>query len=85
MINSHLKTKELITKYGHGKSIYEMAKTARANYTTLHRLVISEPGSITGVQIDTLYQFLTGLGLSADDINGLAMGEVFSFPAVNES
>ncbi len=71
-----LKSRELMDKYGRGKTLYRVAKDAGANYSTFHYLFEEKKG---GVQVDTLFSFLSGMGLSLEEIQTIPLGEVFEF------
>lgn len=71
-----LKSRELLEKYNAGDSLYRVAQTGDLNYTTILRWR-NEPESVQAVKLDVLYSFLVGLGLSAEDIKNMPMGDVF--------
>lgn len=73
-----LKGRELIEKYGNGKTIYRISEDSDINYTTIRRWV-NDPDSVKGVQGDILFNFLMGLGFSLEQIKDLPLGEVFEF------
>lgn len=71
-----LKSRELMDKYGQGKTMYRIAKDTNTNYSTILYLFDEEK---RGVQVDTLFNFLSGMGLSLEEIRVLPLGEVFEF------
>ena len=71
-----LKSRELMDKYGRGKTLYRIAKDADTNYSTFHYLIDDNK---RGIQVDTLFSFLSGMGLSLEQIQTLPLGEVFEF------
>lgn len=73
-----LKSRELLDKYGQGKTMYRIAKDANTNYSTILYLFDEEKRG-RGVQVDTLFSFLSGLGLSLEEIKDMPLGDVFEF------
>lgn len=73
-----LKSRELLQKYGEGKSLYRVAKDGDVAYSTIHRWT-DTPGDVEGIRGDILFGFLMGLGLSLEEIKQLPLGEVFDF------
>jgi hypothetical protein len=79
-----LRSRELLEKYNAEDSLYRVAKTGDLNYTTILRWR-NEPESVQAVKLDVLYSFLAGLGLSADEIRRLSIGDVFDILLQDEA
>jgi hypothetical protein len=73
-----LKSKELLDAYSGDKSLYRIAKDGCVNYTTLHRW-LDKPEDVQGISLDVLYGFLIGLGLSAESIRAMPLGDIVEF------
>ena len=72
--NIRLKGRELLDRYD--KTLYRVAKDGGVAYSTLHRW-INSPEELRTISGDILYGFLTGLGLSKDEINDLRIEDIF--------
>lgn len=73
-----LKGSDLIERFNkENKSLYRIALDGDLPYSSLHRLVSSD--DVGGVNGETLYGLLVGLGMSLDQAKSITLGDLFEF------
>lgn len=79
-----LKGRELLEAHSNGRNMHQVAQAGGISYPTIHRYVTA-PAKVQLFSVEALYGFLSGMGLSDKDIEGLSFGDVFDLVDATES